>query len=216
MASALDEMSITEKNHIKRKSWRMVGLAFLCAFAVPKDTSLREITGGSSHASNVKASVFDLNAIEVDYNINTDYQDSFLPARNARQKYYHDLNDTMARDYEAKLKLQIVAGSLTKATSAARLMIPPVYLIREDDRVTPVSLQEIMIAAQTLGRVMNEERVFCGHNSSFKSPGCTAGFSRRAAGEEFDAAETWISLILKLAHTQGNLQYCASKKNTKD
>ncbi|TGO78862.1 hypothetical protein BELL_0051g00040 [Botrytis elliptica] len=122
----------------------------------------------------------------------------------------------MARDYEAKLKLQIVADSLTKATSAARLMIPPVCLIREDDRGTPVSLQEIMIAAQTLVRVMNEERVFCGQNSSFKSPGCTAGFSRRAAGEEFDTAETWISLILKLAQYPGKLTILRFQKNTKD
>ncbi|KAF5878678.1 uncharacterized protein Bfra_000845 [Botrytis fragariae] len=105
-------------------------------------------------------------------NTNCDYQNGFIPAINARHKYYHDLNDTMARDYESKLKLQSVASFQIEATLAAYLVIPSVYLICGDELEIPKSLQEFMIAeARTSGGVMNGEQVFCEHNPFFKEPG---------------------------------------------
>lgn len=92
----------------------------------------------------------------------------------------------MASHLKSKLKLRSVASFQAKATSAAHRVNPSVYLICEDDRGIPMSMQESMIAeARKVGGIMDEERVFCGHSPFFKNPEFTANFVRRAAGEKF-------------------------------
>ncbi|ESZ97963.1 hypothetical protein SBOR_1634 [Sclerotinia borealis F-4128] len=161
--NALDGLSISERSE-SGKVGGVVKIAFLCAFVVPVGTSLQDATGGMSYDGIA--------------------EDGFIPATHFGQKFYHDLDDAMASDLESKLKLQSVASFQTKATSAAHLVIPSIYLICEDDQIIPMFLQELMIAdARKAGGIMEEERVFCGHSPFFKNPEFTASFLRRAAGE---------------------------------
>jgi pimeloyl-ACP methyl ester carboxylesterase len=101
---------------------------------------------------------------------------------------YHDVPREEADERAAALRPHSLASFHAKTRSpAAWRKIPVAYLVCEDDKLIPATLQEGMVDnMRKAGADVSVERVASSHSPYLSRPVEVARFLRRAAGELFN------------------------------
>ncbi|EED18712.1 conserved hypothetical protein [Talaromyces stipitatus ATCC 10500] len=160
VSSALDESSRTERQKIGTKGG-VVKLIYISAFIPEIGQSLLQTQGG----------------VPPDWYIRDEMNNTVLSS-DPYTLFFHDVPN--GQEWAQTLRPHAWASMNSPTTSASYLEIPCAYLLCENDRAIPLSVQEAMVErARSKGAVITTEKVKTGHTPWLVVPDEVAAFVNR-------------------------------------
>ena len=96
--------------------------------------------------------------------------------------FFHDVPD--GAEWAKSLKPHSWATKNAPATSAAYMNIPSTYLLTEDDRATPLPVQQVLVErARRKGAQIETEKIKTGHTPWLAMPDQVVAYIRKHASE---------------------------------